>query len=279
MFYGIEVNKHTLEILGVTEAIPDGVALPEMNNSNTAYVFPIDTNGIERRWYYGRKTILHEAKEGRVWAKTIKGRFEIHYRKAGKPTRRKSVWIGSKYDGSTYGTELLTKILGENDFPFPKSLYAVADCIAAAAAKKTAVVLDFFAGSGTTGHACLLLNKKDGSEGKRSFILCTNNENKIAEDITCTLIKKVIQGVDSLPDITGIQANVRYFKTAFVPKTKVSDDTKQSLVRKSVEMICVREDTFDKVVEKNGYKLYRNNLAIPIPEFGVCSCGFLVYPP
>ncbi len=255
MFYGIEVHKKTFEILGVTEAIPEGNKLPKTNNSETVYVLPIDQGGIERRWYYGRTTVMKEAKEGRVWAKIIRGRFEIHYRKPGKPMRRKSVWIGAKYDGSTYGTEELTKILGEQDFSFPKSIFAVKECLESASSKKDAVILDFFAGSGTTGHACLLLNKKDGSEGKRTFILCTNNEKKIAEGVTFPRIKNVIKGY---ADQAGIPANVRYFKTAFVSKSKVSDDTRRALVKKSTEMICVRENTFEKIIDKSGYKIYKD---------------------
>jgi adenine-specific DNA-methyltransferase len=109
------------------------------------------------------------------------------------------------------------------------------------------------AGSGTTGHAVLMLNQVDG--GNRKFILCTNNENKIAEEVTFPRVKAVIKGY---ADIKGIPANVRYFKTSFVSKSKVSDDTRNSLVRKSVQMICVRENTFTKVIDKKGYKIYRN---------------------
>ena len=58
--------------------------------------------------------------------------------------------------------------------------------------KKDAIILDIFAGSGTTGHAVLELNKKDG--GNRQFILCTNNENNICTDVTYPRLKKVIEG-------------------------------------------------------------------------------------
>ncbi|MEI6533538.1 MAG: site-specific DNA-methyltransferase [Candidatus Roizmanbacteria bacterium] len=118
-------------------------------------------------------------------------------------------------------------------------------------------VLDFFAGSGTTGHAVLELNKEDG--GNRKFILCTNNENKIAEEVCYPRIKKVIEGYG---DTKGIPANVRYFKTAFVSKSKVSDDTRQDLVHKSVEMICVRENTFEKVQETDDYKIYQDSTKV-----------------
>jgi len=256
LFYGIEVDIKSGRIVSVTDPIPEGKRMPKTKSDRTTYVFPIDGNGVERRWYYGRKTVMAEAAAGRVWAKVLRGKYEVHYRKAGNPIRRKSLWAGSKYDGSTHGTELLTAIIGEHNFPFPKSLYAVMECIEAATSKKDAVILDFFAGSGTTGHACLMLNKKDGDLGKRSFILCTNNEGNIADEITWPRIKKTVEGVRSLPDLTKIPANVRYFRTAFVPRDDVSDDTRRNLVARSTEMICVRENTFDKKYDNKGYKIY-----------------------
>jgi adenine-specific DNA-methyltransferase len=85
--------------------------------------------------------------------------------------------------------------------------------IAGIKAKKDGRVIDFFAGSGTTGHAVLELNKEDG--GNRKFILCTNNENGIAEEVCYPRIKKVIEGYSN---VQGIPANLRYFKTAFLKR-------------------------------------------------------------
>jgi adenine-specific DNA-methyltransferase len=120
--------------------------------------------------------------------------------------------------------------------------------------KKNAIVLDFFAGSGSTAQAVLALNEEDG--GIRKFIVATNNEGKIASDITYPRIKNVINGYNGTP---GIPSNVRYFKTAFVPKSNVSDDTRYELVQRSCEMICVREDTFEPVVSKAEFKIYKND--------------------
>ena len=79
-------------------------------------------------------------------------------------------------------------------------------------------VLDFFAGSGSTGHAVLNLNKEDG--GNRKFILCTNNENGICENITYQRIKTVITGKreDGSEYSDGIPANLKYYRTDFVSK-------------------------------------------------------------
>ena len=192
LFYGIEVNKKTFKIVGFSEIIPAGTPIPETGNKDTEYVFPIDGEGVERRWYYGKDTAWSEVKAGNIWAKTLKGRTEIHYWKPGKEKRRKSIWSGAKYDGSTYGSELLTEIIGQNDFPFPKSIHAVTECLEAMSDRKDVTVLDFFSGSGTTGHAVMKLNESDG--GRRKFIMCTNNENNICEEITYRRAHNVIKG-------------------------------------------------------------------------------------
>lgn len=91
-------------------------------------------------------------------------------------------------------------------------------------------VLDFFAGSGTTGHAVLKLNQEDG--GNRKFILCTNNENNICEEITYERIKRVINGYG---DVEGIPANLKYYRTDFVSKD--AEDVSDELLKHIKEMI------------------------------------------
>lgn len=95
---------------------------------------------------------------------------------------------------------------------------------------KESVVLDFFAGSGTTGHAVLKLNQEDG--GNRKFILCTNNENNICEEITYERIKRVINGYG---DVEGIPANLKYYRTDFVSKD--AENVSDELLKHIKEMI------------------------------------------
>lgn len=209
LFYGIEVNMETLEIISVTEPIPEDESLPKTGNEETKYIFPIDREGIEKRWYYSPSKAREEIEEGNIWAKRIRDRIEIHYWKPGKRKRRKSVWTGSKYDGSTFGSELLTEIIGENNFPYPKSLYAVKECIEAASEKKDAIILDFFAGSGTTAHAVHLMNNED--DGERKYILCTNNE--LAKKEAEKLIEDGLQPGDEEYEKEGICQKICYPRT------------------------------------------------------------------
>ena len=88
--------------------------------------------------------------------------------------------------------------------------------------QKDATILDFFAGSGTTGQAVIELNNED--KGNRKFILCTNNENNICEKITYERLKKVINGYENYK---GIPCNIKYYKTAYVPRLNTDEENIQ----------------------------------------------------
>ena len=185
-----------------------------------------------------------------------------------KDYRWKTVWTDTKYNANVYGTKLVNNII-KAKFPFPKSLYAVMDCITAVIHNKNnAIILDFFAGSGTTGHAVLELNKEDG--GKRKFILCTNNEDnngegtKIAEDICYPRIKNVIMGYTGLLDkkkYLGLNGNLKYYKTELLDIdhiSHVSDEQKIKLTYQAGEMIALRENTFEEVEKDEWWQIFKD---------------------
>lgn len=101
--------------------------------------------------------------------------------------------------------------------------------------EQNCIILDFFAGSGTTGQAVMELNQQDG--GNRKFILCTNNENNICEEVTYQRLKTVITGkrADGSEYSEGIPANLKYFKTDFV--SKESEELSDELLEHITEMI------------------------------------------
>jgi len=129
------------------------------------FVYPIDSNGVERKWRYARQTVESILDILRV--KTTKNGFDIEI---GKDFGTyKTVWTDSKYDASVNGTKLLKNILPDTQFTYPKSIYNVIDCVAAVVEDdEDAIILDFFGGSGTTGHAVMEINK---GGGHRRFIL------------------------------------------------------------------------------------------------------------
>lgn len=217
------------------------------------YIYPIDIQGVERKWRYARQSV--ESIKPFLKVKKSKDRIEIEIGKDFGTVR--TVWQDARYDASEYGTKLINSLVPKNEFDFPKSVYTVYDCIyPIIAERKDAMVLDFFAGSGTTGHAVLIQNKKDG--GNRKFILCTNNENKISEDVCYPRVKAVIKGNTDYPDITGIADNLKYFKTDFV-EAEPTDANKRKMVDKSTEMLCIKENAFEFVTDGNGFKIFKND--------------------
>lgn len=110
--------------------------------------------------------------------------------------------------------------------------------------KKDSLILDFFAGSGTTAQAVMELIE-DGCN--RKFILCTNNENNICTEVTYPRVKKVIEGYSNKE---GIPANVKYFTQTFVNQV-TSDKDKRELVNRSTELLCMAENTFDVISKRN----------------------------
>tara|TARA_Y100000310_G_C20651344_1_gene799590 strand:+ start:204 stop:1901 length:1698 start_codon:yes stop_codon:yes gene_type:complete len=220
------------------------------------YIWPIDVKDVERKWRYARQSV--ESISHLLKLRKSKDRIEIEI---GKPYGTiKSVWQNSKYDAAEYGTKLVHALVPKTHFDFPKSVFNTYDCIyPIISERKDAIVLDYFAGSGTTGHSVMILNKEDG--GNRKFILCTNNENNIAVDVCYPRIKKVIEGHKKWPDITKIPANLRYFKTELLDIdhiSHVSDEQKIKLTYRAGEMIALREGAFIEVEKNEWWQIFKD---------------------
>ena len=132
------------------------------------------------------------------------------------------------------GTKEMRNHFGTEDaFKFAKPSELIRKLIAFeinGISNKNAVILDFFAGSGTTAQAVLEQNRRD--HGNRKFILCTNNEEKICENVTYKRVENVIKGYQ---DNSGIPANLKYYKTNFVDKE--SEEIYDDLLEHTKEMI------------------------------------------
>lgn len=117
---------------------------------------------------------------------------------------------------TTSGRKDLKNVL-DSDFNYPKPISLIKRLLQLHT-DKNAKVLDFFAGSGTTGHAVLELNKEDG--GHRQFILCTNNENNICRDVTYERLRRVINGYTTPKgkEVEGLPANLMYLTIDEIPK-------------------------------------------------------------
>ena len=119
-------------------------------------------------------------------------------------------WKIASHNASENGTTLLTSVIGEKRFPFPKSLYAVRDTLRFFVADKpNALIVDFFAGSGTTLHAVNLLNAEDG--GSRRFILA--ELDGYADTVTAERVRRVIHGYgDGKNVVPGIDSGFSYYE-------------------------------------------------------------------
>jgi len=213
-------------------------------------LLPIDDNGIERCWRWNAET-FEEKKLNYIELKKVKGNLGLYVKEREQDNigeKPKTIWHKPKY-AAVSGTSTLKSIFNTTNkiFDYPKSVNLIIDVLQITT-NKNSLILDFFAGSGTTGQAVLELNQQD--KGNRQFILCTNNENQICEEVTYPRIKKVIEGYN---DKKGIPANVKYFKTDYVPFV-LTDNDKRTLVSKSTELLCISENTFE-VVKQNKKKM------------------------
>ena len=143
------------------------------------------------------------------------------------------------------------------DFDNPKNPDMIKELIKSAT-DDNSIVLDFFAGSGTTGHAVLELNKEN--DGNKKFILCTNNENNICTDVCLPRLKKIIKGYKNIKGekVKGMGGNLKYFKTFFV-ESEPTDQNKKKMVEQSTEMLCLKEDCFELIKEGNQFKIFKNS--------------------
>jgi adenine-specific DNA-methyltransferase len=289
-FYPIYIDNETEQIIKIGEALPhiqDRNTVPSIEGATT--VFPVRDDGLEMNWGVTGETLQRLLDEHVVQVVkntkslyqpyTIKylsenykekiesGRWAVSgYREdgskivvetGGKLTRTTTVWKENAYESKQYGTTILKKMVGDDRFSFPKSLYAVKDSLNYFVAEKpNALILDFFAGSGTTLHAVNLLNAEDG--GNRRCICITNNEVSdaeakelskkglhpgdeewekigIARHVTWPRTVCSIKGVDvkgaplegsylrsNIPMADGFESNAVFFKLGFLDKTAVS---------------------------------------------------------
>ena len=286
-FYPIFVNEE-LEVIDSVGFPPgkgngrDTIIIP----SGCVAVWPMHGNDVEGCWQLSRPKFVQALKDGtaKLGRKNKLGQWSINYlnqgllneiadgsvlitgkdergavileRQATKLISAKSVWTRKSHDASLYGSVLLSSVIGKR-FSYPKSVYSEYDTIRFFVANKpNALIVDFFAGSGTTLHAVNLINAEDG--GNRRCIMVTNNEVSadeakalsaqgyqpgdleweelgIAKYVTwprtvCSIEGHDVNGnplkgnylVSDRPMADGFKANAAFFKLGFLDKTSVA---------------------------------------------------------
>lgn len=289
MFYPIFVNEEGTKILRVGESLAKDVDYRTVKpNEGERVAFPINSKGKEVIWHLTQDSLMEAYRGGFVKLGGFKnGSLVISYLPSGMQKKIQNgeiavlghnpdgsvifdasdyetefvpgtQWRIRSHDATEYGTKLLEKLMPDRVFPFPKSLYAVEDVIRFFISDKPeALVLDFFAGSGTTAHAVMLLNRLDN--GKRRSICVTNNEvgerlekelkgkninpsddeweqYGIARYLTWPRIKAAVTGINTRGEkisgnykfleefsmADGLNENAAYYKLRFLDKTAVA---------------------------------------------------------
>ena len=147
----------------------------------------------------------------------------------------------------TAGTQL-KEILPETTFSFPKPVSLIKYLTNFINAS---TVLDFFAGSGTTLHAVMQLNKEDG--GQRQCILVTNNENNICREVTYERNRRVIEGYTTPKgvQVEGLhENNLRYYRTQLLPRERTNRNMR-ALVSAATDLLCIKENLFEELKDES----------------------------
>lgn len=189
-FYPIIVKDD--KVIGFGEVPDDSYHPPSVNEQKedgSVFIWPIDSQGVERKWRYARQSVEEIANALEV-VRTSAG-IQIYFNKTAGTVR--TVWRAANYDASEYGTKTLQDLFFREiseHFKYPKSIHLIEDilCVMGLGKGKSETVLDFFAGSGTTGHAVLNLNRRDG--GRRKFILV--EQERYFDTVLLPRLKKVL---------------------------------------------------------------------------------------
>ena len=265
----------------------DTFARPGLKNPINYDVVAPDGTIINGDWIRSKTRFKEDCKNGDIriikksdgkWSVQFKQRLNI----AGKKPRSMTTNFGGTIDGKNDLNEIFA---GETVFSYPKSVKYIKTLLNLIN-KKDSIILDFMAGSGTTGQAVLELNKEDG--GNRQFILITNNElngvgSKLVESeklkvksekfdaeqfgicrrVTRERIKRIIEGYNNSKGnfVEGLSGNkLRYFRADFVePIEEMEDETMLILAENSLEILKIKENCFDLVEKNRAYAIFRNS--------------------
>jgi adenine-specific DNA-methyltransferase len=168
-YYPIYFNGKTFRLPNMTwndiSKVWEDIEEPQKNE---IICWPIDENGVHRRWRWGVETTMENLAD-LMYKNNGTGTLYYKYRPPEGMTVTTN-WIDPKYSSTEHGTGYLKKMFTEYAlFSYPKSIYAVEDSLRVMGMDKKCIALDYFAGSATTGHAVVNLNRND--EGNRKYIL------------------------------------------------------------------------------------------------------------
>ena len=220
-------------------------------------VLPIRADGSDGRWRWSREKV-EEEKNRLEFVKTKKG-WSVNtrlYADNMSDIPVETLWYNKDVESNRQAIATIKQIFGsEKTFTNPKPVKLIQRIIQITG-NNSSVVLDFFAGSGTTLHATMLQNAEDS--GCRQCILVTNNENGICENVTYERNNRVINGYTTSngAEVEGLKNNsLRYYRTDFIPRDRTQKNMRD-LVNASTDLLCIKEDLYN---EQNKFGRFRVN--------------------
>lgn len=218
-------------------------------------VYPYGPSGYESRWRVGPEKVKAMKKENLLYfKKDNNGKWKVYYKfyAEGKTKRPSNLW--TDLDGNKKAQIELKSVIPNAKFETPKPIQVIKRILELTTLKHS-IILDFFAGSGTTLHATMQLNLEDG--GKRQCILVTNNENNICEEVTYERNKRVINGYTTPKgvEVEGLKNNsLRYYKTDFISRDRTMKNMRQ-LVQVATDMLCIKENLYTEQTKFGKWKI------------------------
>ena len=180
LYYPFFLDPKTMEL-----------SLHQKRNAKQIAILPIDTSGTERVWRWGKENASQKLLTD-IIVKRVGDDFLIYGKdRLKKEIKPKSLWVDPHYDASSHGTVLLNHLFGCKEFDYPKSIHTVQDSVKIGS-DQSSTILDYFAGSGTTAHAVINLNREDG--GNRKYLLIEMGE--YFHTVLLPRIKKVVYSKD-----------------------------------------------------------------------------------
>jgi len=231
-FYPIYVDMQTMQVIDIGYPEKDSfhpekqTIVIEQDGKRIYKVYPIDKKGIERKWRYARDTLIDLIQKYPKAIKAEKSGERVEIKIAQVVERLPTCWDLEKYDAGNYGTNIITDLFGKKVFDFSKSIWTTYDSIKFTS-NEDSIVLDFFAGSGTTAHAVALLNTKDTVDIINKIIALQQNIKKLKDKKTIEKKKEQLRELEE--KLRQIEFEKRkyilveindYFDTIIIPRIK-----------------------------------------------------------
>jgi len=230
----------------------DTFARPGLKHPIIYDIVAPDGSIINNGWIHSKTRFEQEYSEGKIKiVKNKKGDWSVFFKQYLNLKGKKPRSMTMNFGGSIDGKKDLVNILNDDKvFSYPKSVEFIKTLISTVSVKNP-IILDFFAGSGTTGQAVAEMNKEDN--GNRQFILCTNNENNICENVTYNRLKNTFNGTEK---IKASKFNLKYYRCTYIPRINTETENLHNNLLINIKNLIQLENGIE--IDDNKIRVYLN---------------------